>query len=371
MKGQDFIRKWDLGGNGQYLKLAINNFEEALKIDPDYIAAFMGKAQALVKSGSYDSSKIYCKKVLAIDKENAYALGGLGAYYLYTVNPDSALFFLQKSNENLINDENQFWNYLAIGQIYLCQKNDLIYALQSFQKAYESGGDSWPEIHENIALIFSSSADYSKAFGYMLNALSMTSGCVYVQKSSSILLASQRYNEAKNFIDSIARITPCDQICDVMRFHMYTLQKEFDKADVFLNKAVNSGYILLKDDYFYKYCLDKGIGRGSVCLPEIRSIVSGEEKLFETGKYYWVGESALRIAAGYTILGDKRKALTYLKKLEELVFTDTAFPLNSFPGFDNLRNDPEFKAITERIESKRSSLRKMVRELQLQGEVRL
>jgi TolB-like protein/AraC-like DNA-binding protein/Tfp pilus assembly protein PilF len=371
MKGQELIRKWDLGGDERYLKLAINAFDESLKIDPDYITALLGKAQALVKSGSYDSTLVCCKKALAIDQENAVALGSLGAYYLYTNNPDSALIYFQKSNESNTGNENYFWNYLAIGQVFFMDKNEIIKAFISLHKAFDSGGDSWPEIHENISLLFSSVGDFSKALKYMNNSLSMTSACIYVTKSFHILLAGERYDEANVFIDSISRITPCEQNCDIMRFYLFTMQKKYDKADIYLNKAINSGYKLSRDDYFYKYCLDKGAGRKSEDLPILSSIVASEENLIKNGKSYWVSETALRVAAGYSILGDKKKAMFYMKMLNDVGFVDNYFPLRTFPGFDNLRNDPEFKAIIKRIEDNRISLRAQVKEMELREEINL
>jgi hypothetical protein len=43
----------------------------------------------------------------------------------------------------------------------------------------------------------------------------------------------------------------------------------------------------------------------------------------------------------------------------------------SFPGFDNLRTDPEFKAIVKRIEDKKAATRAKVREREEKGELLL
>jgi hypothetical protein len=63
--------------------------------------------------------------------------------------------------------------------------------------------------------------------------------------------------------------------------------------------------------------------------------------------------------------------MTYFKMAEKDGFADIAFPLRVFPGFDNLRNDPEFKAIVKRIEDEKASLRAQVKEMELRGEISL
>jgi hypothetical protein len=103
----------------------------------------------------------------------------------------------------------------------------------------------------------------------------------------------------------------------------------------------------------------------------LRSIVSNEEDLITTGKSYWVSETALRVAAGYAILGNNQKAMFYIKRLNENGFVDKSFPLRTFPGFDNLRNDPEFKATIKMLEDNRTLLLKQVKEMELKGELSL
>ena len=71
------------------------------------------------------------------------------------------------------------------------------------------------------------------------------------------------------------------------------------------------------------------------------------------------------------MIGDYKKAVGYLSELEKLGFFEYPVVLNTFPGFDNLRSDPEFKAILNRIEDKKASLRAQVKEMELRGEIDL
>jgi tetratricopeptide (TPR) repeat protein len=250
-------------------------------------------------------------------------------------------------------------------------RNDVIEAFSYLQKAYDCGGYLWPEIHYTISLLYSSIGDYSKALKYMHTALSMSSNCNYIRSSFYILSARESYNEALEFIDSIRRITPCEQACDIMKFYLFTAQKKSDQAEMFLNKALSEGYKLGWDDYIYKSCLYKGTGRKSEDFLKIKQIVAREENVLQTRRSFWASETALRAAAGYAILGDNRKAMTYIKLLEKYGCNDNPFPLRSFPGFDNLRNDPEFEETVKRIEEKRDSIRAEVKMMEQQGEINL
>jgi tetratricopeptide (TPR) repeat protein len=202
-------------------------------------------------------------------------------------------------------------------------------------------------------------------------ALSMTSSCSYIRKSFYILSARGEYDNALAFIDSISRITPCEPTCDMMRFYLYTTQRKFDKAEMCLSKAIKAGYKLEWDDYLYKSCLFKETGKRIEDLSIIRSIAAREESILLTGKSFWASETALRAAAGYAVLGDEKKAIGFIRMLEKYGCNDNPFPLMTFPGFNNLKNNPEFLAIVKRIEDNRAALREKVREMEQRREINL
>jgi tetratricopeptide (TPR) repeat protein len=156
-----------------------------------------------------------------------------------------------------------------------------------------------------------------------------------------------------------------------MRFYLYTTQRKFDKAEIFLNKAIKSGYKLEWDDYLYETCLFKETGRRSEDFSIVESIIAREESILREEKSFWASETALRAAAGYAVLGDKKKAIDFLRLLEKYGCNDNPFPLMKFPGFDKLKNDPEFKTIVKRIEETRASLREEVRLMEVRGEINL
>jgi hypothetical protein len=71
------------------------------------------------------------------------------------------------------------------------------------------------------------------------------------------------------------------------------------------------------------------------------------------------------------MMGDKKEALKYLEALEESLLIEYPYPVKSFPGFDNLRNDPEFKTIINKIENKKALIREQIKEMEERGEINL
>ena len=43
-------------------------------------------------------------------------------------------------------------------------------------------------------------------------------------------------------MDSICDVTACQQSCDLMRFFVYTTQRDFEKAEKYYKKALSNGY---------------------------------------------------------------------------------------------------------------------------------
>jgi TolB-like protein/AraC-like DNA-binding protein len=366
MKGKEMSDKFWSGGGEQYLKAALNLFDDALKIDPNYIQAMQDKAFVLLFSGNRDSAMVYYRKILAIDKENPNALHSIGTIYFYDRETDSALLYLQKAIDNSANDSTLIWKYMGVGQVLFMHKARIIEALPYYQKAYDLGGVAIGGIHYNIALLYSSIGDYTKAFKYMRNALSMSSTCLNVWRTFEIMLVQQQYDKALIFLDSIDRITPCEEDCNIMRFCLYTTQKEFAKADTFLNKALNSGYKPYWDDQLYLSYLYKETGRKSEANDILLNYIKELDTPIKNGK------KLIKLAAAYAILGDNKKALYFLSELEQkIVVFETPVTLEIFPGFDNLRNNHEFEEIVRHLKEKRDSLRTQVRELELQGKITL
>ena len=214
---------------------------------------------------------------------------------------------------------------------------------------------------------------YQKALKYYKNAVSLRSECALVNRSSFMILAQGNYEEFKHFLDSICIITPCQQICDMLRFYSCAIQKKYADAEKYYNKAVDAGYQPTFFDDVYIAFLYQETGKKEEALSLLNTLVRREEEyiLHANGRILINKARKLQLAAYYALLDENKKAIGCLSELEKEGIFEYPITLNAFPGFDNLRNDPEFKAIMKRIRDNQASLRAQVREMELRGEIDL
>jgi TolB-like protein len=368
LKGSEMVNKWHYTDDSLYIKLAVNSFTQALKIDPKYIAALDGIKMIYQESGSFDSAMFYLDKIEAIDPGNTSFFHGKGAIYYYTNKPDSALFYLQKA----INIEpNNPWLYLMMGQVFFMLRDDVVKGFPYYQKAFKLGR-TIKEINQNLAMVYFFIEDYPKVLKCINNALSVSPEQLFIINYSYVLSAQGKYNEAFHFLDSICNINDCGQKSDVMKFHFYTVLKEYEKAETYCNKAIRTGYTLTEDDNIYLACLYKETGRIKEASTIVKNLIRRDEDLLRSTPHrYVIRTLKLQLAAAYAIMDDKRNTLKYLPEGGNKELTKALLSPKTFPAFDNLRNDSEFKAILKRIEDDKASLREQVQEMEQRGETEL
>jgi tetratricopeptide (TPR) repeat protein len=269
---------------------------------------------------------------------------------------------------------NNEWANLYLGQELVFGQNNVIKGLPFLQKSYDLGGNRRGNFVLPIGYAYFWIGEYPKALKYIKETLSLELWCGMVQDYYNILYVQGNYNGALNFLDSIQNYTPCESSCDLMRFYYYTSKRDFKKAEIYYKKVLDTGTAQRKWelDYYsanFNYFL-KETGRKNEALKGLNSSV----KYFETDilKVHGVdlARDRLQLAASYAMLGENEKALDYLSQLEKYGLFEYPITL-SFPGFDNLRNDPEFKAIVKRIEDQRAAVREKVREMEQSGELHL
>jgi TolB-like protein len=115
-RGNEMLAKWDYTYDSVYLRSALNLFNRALKIDPEFPDAFSGKGRAYNLSGNYDSAMFYYKRVELLDPHNINSAYGIGVVYMYSGKPDSALKYLEKVVKSI--PDNCAYN-ISTGQVLL------------------------------------------------------------------------------------------------------------------------------------------------------------------------------------------------------------------------------------------------------------
>jgi tetratricopeptide (TPR) repeat protein len=156
-----------------------------------------------------------------------------------------------------------------------------------------------------------------------------------------------------------------------MRFKIYTSRKEIEEAEKYYVSALANGYNQNENDELYVAFLFNETGRQKEAMSILHNSVSRDEKLLKTEAKSRITAiiSTLRLAAAYAMMGEKKEAIKYLAALEESLLIEYPYPVNLFPGFDNLRNDPEFKTIINKIENKKALIREQIKEMEERGEI--
>ena len=94
---EDLANKGDvLNRYGNYTG-AISLYDNALKIDPNYVNALDGKGWALIELGNYSESLPYLNKALTIDPNLVDALNFKGQALYYLGNISGAKYFINKA----------------------------------------------------------------------------------------------------------------------------------------------------------------------------------------------------------------------------------------------------------------------------------
>jgi TolB-like protein len=352
-------------------KIALNLYNQALKIDPFYVQAFLGKAGLFSWLRKFDSAMIYYKKVLEIDPLNSRAWMGIGLAYVLSNHPDSAYFYYKKG---LDNGANETWDYMQIGQYFLYNKNNLIEALRYFQKAFISNGDKSAGLEHEFSHLFDMAGDYQRGLEYYYKGLSNSSECYFLYEYNYLLCNQGKYNEALQFLDSACSVNSCESYCLASKFYIYTIQKDFDKAEQYYKiyqNAENKDFFEDTTALVYLAFLYKETNRKKEAFSILNGVIKNDEKKLKSEEGWGFILRKWRLTAAYAIMDENTKALQYLSELGISGLYQAYFSLKTFPGFDNLRNDPEFKAIVKRIDDKNATLRKEIEEMRKRGEITL
>jgi TolB-like protein len=368
LKGSEMMYKFGSTLDTTYLKLALNIFDQVLKIDPKDRGALNSKFILYRDARKYDSAVYYIEKINRLYPNNSWNMMLLGTIYFYTNQPDSAVKYEQMAVNN---DPNEPWANFTLGQVLVSMKNDVINALPYYQKAYDLQKDNYMFCN-GIAWAYRYIGDYKKALKYSNKSILMRSE-FWVVKDHTILLAyNGKYDESLSFLDSICNINAFGQQCDMMKFYIKTIQKDFKIAEEYYNKAKKDGYKIVEDDNPYIAYFYKETDRDKEAISILKnSITRDEDKLLRSSNWFEDQRIKARLAASYALLGENKKALHYFSESGDLEISESLFSINKFPGFDNLRSDTQFKAIVKRIEDQRAATRVKVREMEESGELHL
>ena len=168
-------------------------------------------------------------------------------------------------------------------------------------------------------------------------------------------------------------------LCHKYKFYTHLALKEFDQAEQQINQLSElGGTFYLNDRFEYPHYIGdsvllaymyKELGREN----DARTILDNSRKNLENElaeDKLWF--TYLYLSFAHAVLDEKEKALDYLSNAGELGFQDGYHDLIQIhPIFENLRDNPEFKAIVKRAQQEKAAERAQIQEMIESGEIDL
>jgi hypothetical protein len=203
-------------------------------------------------------------------------------------------------------------------------------------------------------------------------ALELQVGCSGINDYSSLLTSQHKLEETRQFLDSICGIMPCRGICNWNYLQLNVLMEDWETAGdyhhlwVADSASFSAGHKAVVN-LFWAVVLRKTGEHQKADSIAMARIPFQKSRI---GKNY--GWSFINLARLYAFLNKRDTAIEYLKAYEK---KETVFGFADYmmidPFFENLRDDPEFKAIVTRAQEEQADIRAQIEALTKSGDIEL
>ena len=365
MRGRSEISYYWKGLGRHHLDKAMDLYNQALAIDPEYAYALASKGEVFYhRDMNFDSAIYYCKKAIKLKPEADYGYFVLAACY-------QSMEIFNLSIENFLKGielrPNSSGPLAKLGYLYITKKQDVVKGLPYLKRSIEL--QPLKELEYLIASeCYFYIGDYEKAKEYAMK--SFIFGDVYTSWAIRIynqtLARQNKTRERLQFLDSICSITNCKDICNKAYCYLNLDLNDFEQAEKDYDQFIEAGGEFKLHDSIFLANMYKQLGRNEDYQMTINYCRTRYEDLFDDNKKNFdaIG-SLLNI---YAILDEKEKALKYLSELEKTGFHFSTFDwIEISPIFENINDDPEFKAIIRRVHEKKAVMKAQIREMEADG----
>ena len=374
VRGRGYLQEYQKPEN---IDAAIKEFEQALKVSPNYASAYAGLGEAYwqrYKTDYHkdwlDKSKANCDSALRADPKLALGHTCLGNVYRARGEYDKAL---QETQQALALDANDVLTLLALSDTYDKLHNNAE-AEAGFKKAIAMSPNYWAAYNWTGNFYFRH-AKYSEAESMFHKAVDLKPGnqrALY--NLGAIYLLEGRYQEAIDATQRSINLKPTVSAYSNLGT-AYFYERRYSDAIL----AFDNARVLDKQDYMnwgnlgdalywspdrrkesaaaYKQAIELGVGRLQVNPKDatVRAFVAdyyamlGDKQAATTEIGRAVSEAPqdpdvlFRASLVYNQFGDEAATLDWLKKAAAANFSRTT--IRDSPDFDHLRLNPAFQAI--------------------------
>ena len=293
------INKYEVTAKEEDFRTAVHMFEQAIALDSEYAFPYIGLAWAYMDrfnikndEEDMDRSVKYCEKA-------------------YELNPDLAETNSAKATAHLVK--------LELDEAYIGFKRALQLNPNKALIIQETAG-----FYRNIGLYDQAVEFYTRALE--LNPLHIMTHVVLIMS----LMNSGQFEKATVRIERALKLEPASLWCLKFKAELFVLMKEYDKAERVIEQA-------------------EAIRPGSSFMLDPKAILYASKGM-ET-EALAIRKSALV----YSLLGRKDEAIEIIQESLGEGYWSFAYTypfLNTSPYFDNLRDDPRFVLILEKLKTK-------------------
>lgn len=364
LRGDEMFSRFYAISEIRYLNSSLDFYNKALEIDPGYARALAGKGDYFLYLNDLDSAIYYVKGAMNADPGYAHAYDLMGAYYRRIGQYDEAIQNYLKSIQLM---PNNWWVNYVLGNIYIRNNSDIVQGLPYIQKAFELCTENREGMYVSIGISFFNIDDFEKAEYYYSKALELNADCGIVMYFGWLYHSQGDFQKALEIEESLCNRMDCEVRCYQQYFYSYMYLKEYELAYKYYRKSIEAGrdstYLL--DRVTASYVL-REMGRKDESDRALKSIYN---ELKEMSRDHETSTSNLLMAFVYAMKDDKNKALEHLLRFERFGYSSWFNEIKIFPLLENLWDEPEFKALVQRIDNEKADLRKKIREMEARGEI--
>lgn len=343
---------------------AIKQFDHVIKLASNYSSGYSFRAESFIGQKKYDKAVDDVVTALSIDGDNK-------AFHLMQTLADSALVqTVAKLKAQKVKEPNEnYWNY-CLGVVYerVDKYNN---AITCYKEALSK--ESSDVVAYRLAHCYNDLGDYEKALLYCEQAISLDSTDTdYIFYKANIEDNAGRTKEAIATMDAFLQQNPdygfgyyrrgwfkdhSGDLDGAIEDYTLSIAMEPDNAYTYLNRGIlyrlRGDVSAAENDFKQAVRLDS-IPDEMECAQyayyylgdteKAISIVNGMLKKNDMGNYY-------DAACLYSIMGEKEKAISYLRKSLELGFRRFAH-IKRDRDLNNIRNEESYKTLIEEYENK-------------------
>ena len=200
---------------------------------------------------------------------------------------------------------------MALGQTYSIFKNDVIKGLPYLRKGFEIEGSQYLSlIYNSLGTSYLNIGDYERAEEYLQKSLELEVSCWVISNYSWLLAVQGKFQEDRQFTDSVCQQVDCDWTCNTRLFEVSLLLDEFERAEQYYYqwKKAGTGFGPLERSLDYQigyvyYQLGRTEEAEKTFTEQIQKLQSSLDE-DRRGTYY-------NLASIYAFQGDREKALKH------------------------------------------------------------